>query len=131
MIFLQSKALLARQLQSVVLIAVTTTGVVIAQNRSPKQKIISIETHPNPLGSAQRAPAELRDSDSQSSSQYFDPQGASSSELVRRALAGNAELAAARLDIERARGAVIAGGSPAESNGRLRAYYRAAHRIAW
>ena len=35
---------------------------------------------------------------------YFDPvQGASSNDLVRRALASNAELAAARLDIERAR----------------------------
>jgi len=37
-------------------------------------------------------------------SRYFDPlQGASSSELVRRALAANGELAAARIDIERAR----------------------------
>ena len=36
---------------------------------------------------------------------YFDPlQGASSSDLVRRALASNGELAAARLDAERARG---------------------------
>jgi len=35
---------------------------------------------------------------------YFDPvQGTSSSDLVRRALASNGELAAARLDIERAR----------------------------
>lgn len=35
---------------------------------------------------------------------YFDPvQGVSSNDLVRRALASNAELAAARLDIERAR----------------------------
>ena len=35
---------------------------------------------------------------------YFDPvQGASSNDLVRRALASNAELAAVRLDIERAR----------------------------
>ena len=35
---------------------------------------------------------------------YFDPvQGASSNDLVRRALASNAELAAARLEIERAR----------------------------
>lgn len=35
---------------------------------------------------------------------YFDPaQGASSEDLVRRALASNGELAAARLDIERAR----------------------------
>jgi cobalt-zinc-cadmium efflux system outer membrane protein len=35
---------------------------------------------------------------------YFDPlQGASSTDLVRRALASNAELSAARLDIERAR----------------------------
>ena len=35
---------------------------------------------------------------------YFDPaQGASSNDLVRRALASNGELAAARLDIERAR----------------------------
>lgn len=37
-------------------------------------------------------------------SRYFDPlQGTSSSDLVRRALASNGELAAARLDIERAR----------------------------
>lgn len=36
---------------------------------------------------------------------YFDPvQGTSSNELVRRALASNGELAAARLEIERARG---------------------------
>jgi len=36
---------------------------------------------------------------------YFDPlQGTSSSDLVRRALASNGELAAARLEIERARG---------------------------
>lgn len=36
---------------------------------------------------------------------YFDPvQGSSSNELVRRALASNGELAAARLEIERARG---------------------------
>lgn len=36
---------------------------------------------------------------------YFDPvQGASSNELVRRALASNGELAAARLEAERARG---------------------------
>ena len=35
---------------------------------------------------------------------YFDPlQGASSSDLVRRALASNGELLAARLDVERAR----------------------------
>src|SRR6266850_572507 len=35
---------------------------------------------------------------------YFDPlQGSSSVDLVRRALASNGELAAARLDIERAR----------------------------
>ncbi|HWW75204.1 MAG TPA: TolC family protein, partial [Pyrinomonadaceae bacterium] len=35
---------------------------------------------------------------------YFDPaQGTSSSDLVRRALTSNGELAAARLDIERAR----------------------------
>ncbi|HVQ36466.1 MAG TPA: TolC family protein [Pyrinomonadaceae bacterium] len=34
---------------------------------------------------------------------YYDPQGTSSSDLVRRALASNGELAAARIDIERAR----------------------------
>jgi cobalt-zinc-cadmium efflux system outer membrane protein len=35
---------------------------------------------------------------------YFDPvQGASANEIVRRALAANGELAAARLEIERAR----------------------------
>ena len=38
---------------------------------------------------------------------YFDPaQGASSNEIVRRALAANGELAAARIDIERARARV-------------------------
>jgi outer membrane protein, heavy metal efflux system len=45
---------------------------------------------PPPAGSAMRL--------------YYDPaQGASSADLVRRALASNGELAAARLDIERAR----------------------------
>ena len=40
-------------------------------------------------------------------SRYFDPlQGSSSSDLVRRALAANSELAAVRLDIERARARV-------------------------
>src|SRR6185436_1877481 len=41
------------------------------------------------------------------SSRYLDPaQGASSNDLIRRALTSNAEFAAARLDIERARARV-------------------------
>lgn len=48
-------------------------------------------------GAAAQSPAAL--------TAYFDPvQGTSSNELVRRALASNGELAAARLEIERARG---------------------------
>lgn len=42
---------------------------------------------------------------------YFDPaQGASSTDLVRRALASNGELAAARLDIQRARARLVQAG---------------------
>ena len=84
-----------RSLSYAICFVVFVTGIAQAQDQSafvikpPKTKVVS-ET-------AETVKTSLIHS-------YFDPlQGASASEIVRRALAANGELAAARLEIERAR----------------------------
>ena len=82
----------------------------LAQSPPGISPVTRVEGEPSPVGvfiagSTPAAPgsSEVRGL-SPSVARYFDPvQGASSNDLVRRALTSNGELGAARLDVERAR----------------------------
>ncbi len=85
-------------------------GVAFGQGSTNETGIVSnsdgrrVSGLPKPTGAAG---ASTGSPASSTASRFFDPvQGSSSSELVRRALASNSELGAARLDIERARARV-------------------------
>lgn len=111
--FLQCVRAVARSLISLVLIVAAVFGVALGQNASPQMGIVPRETAPKPVASGEPRTVltpEPLPKEGSAAAQYFDPQGASSSDLVRRALAGNAELAAARLDIERARARLLQAG---------------------
>lgn len=102
MVFMTTRTI-ARFLLSTLLVSSLLPAVVAAQGRPkpsgviPRADQLGATDDPDGYPSASAAPVS-------SIALYFDPvQGSSSSDLVRRALASNAELAAARLEIERAR----------------------------
>src|SRR5215213_3611181 len=59
---------------------------------------------PSPSGPLEQPSVADRPSLNSAATRYRDPQGVSSNDLVRRALASNGDLAAARLNVARARG---------------------------
>lgn len=78
-------------------IAQSPSKIAVAARDNRSGKTVRNERPPNGLELVAGGPAPA-------ASRYFDPlQGTSSSDLVRRALASNGELAAARIEIERAR----------------------------
>lgn len=90
---------LARPIILFIVAVVATPVRAYGQEASTKEGIV-------PQGAAHRnnLPAVLKPELLNATSRYIDPaQGASSDDLVRRALTSNAEFAAARLDLERAR----------------------------
>src|SRR5437016_4379587 len=111
--FLQCVRPITRSLISLFLTVAAILGVAVAQSTSPERGIVPREAAPKPIAFAEPSTVLTPGSmtkDSGVITQYFDPQGASSSDLVRRALGANAELAAARLDIERARARLLQAG---------------------
>jgi len=111
--FLHCIRAVARSLISLVLMVSTILAVPIGQKGSDPTGTVPRDAAPKSIASAEptmlltpgSTPQEIA-----AITQYFDPQGASSTDLVRRALAGNAELAAIRLDIERARARLLQAG---------------------
>ena len=89
--FLRSVRSIARALMCLFLMIATMVGVAAGQRPSSNSAI-------TPVVTSESTPRETG-----AITQYFDPQGASSSDLVQQALAANAELVASRLDIDRAR----------------------------
>jgi cobalt-zinc-cadmium efflux system outer membrane protein len=101
-----SKPTRANSLSWILIALVSTHIVAYGQNPSVETGVISPGKERSQLfdrASAPRAP-ETSSTASATLSRYTDPvQGASSIDLVRRALTSNSELAAVRLDIERGR----------------------------
>jgi cobalt-zinc-cadmium efflux system outer membrane protein len=101
-----SKPTRANSLSWILIALVSTHIVAYGQNPSVETGVISLGKERSQVfdrASAPRAPETLGTA-SATLSRYTDPvQGASSNDLVRRALTSNSELAAVRLDIERGR----------------------------
>jgi cobalt-zinc-cadmium efflux system outer membrane protein len=91
----------ASSILSCLLIIIALTANAFGQNHSGEVGIVSSQRDLKPSTRPQLITESLMIS---FVSSYFDPaQGSSSSDLVRRAITSNAELSAARLEIERAR----------------------------
>lgn len=88
-----------------IILFIVAAGTALGQNPSPVSEAVTggaeVPGAPVSLAAKPEAAAEATAS---TFTRYFDPlQGASSSDLVRRSLASNGELAAARIDVIRAR----------------------------
>lgn len=106
MMFVQSMRFTARLLTLSILTVAVLSSIAVGQNPSLERGSVRREDTTNSIMHGESRvvlTAEPVTKETAVITQYFDPQGAAASDLVRRALAANAELVASRLDIERAR----------------------------
>ena len=93
-----------RTLSFSLLVVLTFPAATFGQNPPPGGRVIGDRTDQSFVSLKLEPSSEVRPAVSATTTAYADPvQGASSNDLVRRALTANAELAAVRLDIERGR----------------------------
>lgn len=83
--FFQSVRTITRSSISLVLMATSILGVAVGQNVSVNKGIAPREPAPNPIDSGETIfTPKATPKEASAIAQYFDPQGASSSDLVRR-----------------------------------------------